>query len=103
MAEKKGRPTPKRKEVEQSRVINRLAPAANKEAKKLQKAQARILRAQQRDAYMRGDENALPPRDKGPVRRFIRNYVDSRRSVGEFFLPIIVLVLFMTLIPVMYI
>ena len=50
MAEKKGRPTPKRKEVEQSRVINRLAPAANKEAKKLQKAQARILRAQQRDA-----------------------------------------------------
>ncbi len=65
MAEKKGRPTPKRKEAEQSRVINRLAPAANKEAKKLQKAQARILRAQQRDAYMRGDENALPPRDKG--------------------------------------
>jgi len=85
MAEKKGRPTPKRKEAEQSRVVNRLAPAANK------------------DAYMRGDENALPPRDKGPVRRFIRNYVDSRRSVGEFFLPIIVLVLFMTLIPVMYI
>jgi hypothetical protein len=103
MAEKKGRPTPKRKEAEQSRVINRLAPAASKEAKKLQKAQARVLRAQQRDAYMRGDENALPPRDKGPVRRYIRNYVDSRRSVGEFFLPIIVLVLFMTLIPVMYI
>jgi len=47
MAEKKGRPTPKRKEAEQSRVVNRLAPAANKEAKKLQKAQARILRAQQ--------------------------------------------------------
>ena len=57
-AEKKGRPTPKRKEAEQQRVVNRLAPAATKEAKKLQKAQARVLRAQQRDAYMRGDENA---------------------------------------------
>ena len=35
--EKKGRPTPKRKVVEQQRVVNRLAPAATKEAKKLQK------------------------------------------------------------------
>ena len=61
------------------------------------------LTSQQRDAYMRGDENALPPRDKGPVRKFIRNYVDSRRSIGEFFLPIIVLVLFMTLIPLVYV
>lgn len=101
--EKKGRPTPKRKVAEQQRVVNRLAPAATKEAKKLQKQQARILRAQQRDAYMRGDENALPPRDKGPVRKFVRNYVDSRRSIGEFFLPIIVLVLFLTLIPVVFV
>ena len=101
--EKKGRPTPKRKEAEQQRVVNRLAPAATKEAKKIKKQQTRVLRAQQRDAYMRGDENALPPRDKGPVKRFVRNYVDSRRSVGEFFLPIIVLVLFMTLIPVAYV
>ncbi|MEY3156312.1 MAG: hypothetical protein RL257_332, partial [Actinomycetota bacterium] len=87
MSEKKGRPTPKRKEAEQQNVVNRLAPAANKQAKKLQKAQARVLRAQQREAYMRGDENALPIRDKGPVKRFVRNYVDSRRSIGEFFLP----------------
>ncbi len=103
MSEKKGRPTPKRKEAEQQNVVNRLAPAANKQATKMQKAQARVLRAQQREAYMRGDENALPIRDKGPVKRFVRNYVDSRRSIGEFFLPIIVLVLFMTLIPLVYV
>lgn len=103
MSEKKGRPTPKRKQAEQQRVVNRLAPAATKEAKKLQKAQARVLRAQQRDAYMRGDESALPPRDKGPVKKFVRNFVDSRRSIGEFFLPIIVLVLFMTIIPIVYV
>lgn len=49
---------------------------------------------------MRGDENALPVRDKGPVKKFVRNYVDARRSIGEYFLPIIFAVLIMTLIPV---
>ena len=98
MTEKKGRPTPKRSE--RTRKINRLAPAATKEEKKLQKQQNRAMRAAQRDAYLRGEESALPPRDRGAVRRFVRNYVDARRSVGEFFLPIIIVVLFMTVIPV---
>ena len=88
MSEKKGRPTPKRKAVEEQRVLKRLAPAATKEAKKLQKKQSRIARNAQREAYMRGDENALPPRDRGAVRKFVRDYVDSRRSIGEFFLPV---------------
>lgn len=101
MADKKGRPTPKRREVEEQRVFRRLAPAATKEAKKQQKIQARLSRAAQRQAYMRGDENALPPRDRGPVRRFIRDYVDARRSIGEYFLPVIVLVLFMTIVPIL--
>jgi hypothetical protein len=33
------------------------------------------------------------------VRKFVRNYVDSRRSIGEYFLPIIFVVLALTLIP----
>ena len=101
MAEKKNRPTPKRKEAEGKRVLKRLAPAATKEEKKIQKQQLRIARAAQREAYMRGDESALPIRDRGPIKRFVRDYVDSRRSVGEFFLPVIVAVLFMTVIPVL--
>lgn len=100
MNEKKGRPTPKRKEAEKERVLKRLAPAATKEAKKLQKKQSRIARGAQREAYMRGEESALPPRDRGPIRKFVRDYVDARRSIGEFFLPVIVLVLFMTIVPV---
>lgn len=100
MSEKKGRPTPKRKEAEKERVFKRLAPAATKEAKKLQKKQSRIARSAQREAYMRGEESALPPRDRGPIRKFVRDYVDARRSIGEFFLPVIVLVLFMTIVPV---
>ena len=54
----------------------------------------------QRAAYLRGDESALPLRDKGPVKKFVRNYVDSRRSIGEYFLPIIGVVLIISLIPV---
>lgn len=42
--------------------------------------------ARQREAMASGDERYLPVRDKGPVRRFARDYVDSRWCVAEFFL-----------------
>jgi hypothetical protein len=96
---KKGRPTPKRKEAEAARKVSSLAPASTKEEKKRAKDASRASRIAARAAYMRGDENALPARDKGPVKRFVRNYVDSRKSIGEYFLPIIFVVLFLTLIP----
>ena len=101
MPEKKGRPTPKRREVEKTRALPRLAPAATKEAKKLQKQQARELRASQRQAYLRGEESALPLRDRGPAKRFLRNYVDSRRTFGEFFLPVAILGMFTAVFPSM--
>ena len=97
--QKKGRPTPKRKEVEKQKSIPRLAPAADKATKKLLKDEARKARVLQRAAFMRGDESALPPRDRGPVRRYIRNYIDARRSIGEFFLPIVMVLLFFGLSP----
>jgi len=96
---KKGRPTPKRKEVEAARKVSSLAPASTKAEKQRAKAAAREARIATRAAYLRGDENALPFRDKGPVKKFVRNYVDSRRSIGEFFLPVIFIVLLLTLIP----
>jgi hypothetical protein len=98
-ANKKGRPTPKRKEAEAARKVASLAPASTKIEKKRAKEASRAARIASRAAYMRGDENALPARDKGPVKRFVRNYVDTRRSIGEYFLPIIFAVLIMTLVP----
>src|SRR5207245_8251961 len=44
-----------------------------------------------------GDERALPPRDQGQVRRFARDYVDSRRTLGELMLPSMVLFIPLTL------
>lgn len=95
----KGRPTPKRKISEAKRITSSFAPVVTKDQKRAAKAAARQDRVASRTAYLRGDENALPVRDRGPVRRFVRNYVDSRRSIGEYFLPIIFVVLVLTLIP----
>ena len=96
----KGRPTPKRKDAQAKLKVSSLAPAITKDQKKAAKLAARGDRAQSRVAYLRGDENALPARDRGPERRFVRNYVDARRSIGEFFLPIIFVVLVLTLIQI---
>jgi hypothetical protein len=95
----KGRPTPKRKVSEAKRITSSLAPVVTKDQKRAAKLVARQDRVASRAAYLRGDENALPARDRGPERRFVRNYVDSRRSIGEYFLPIIFVVLILTLIP----
>ena len=96
--ESKGRPTPKRKEAESKRKVSSLAPIVTKDQKRASKAQVREERVAQRAAYLRGDESALPLRDRGPARRFVRNYVDSRRSTGEYFLPTIFVVLVFTLV-----
>ena len=96
----KGRPTPKRKEAESKRKVSTLAPVVTKDQKRASKALARQSRVAHRAAYLRGDESALPARDRGPARRYVRNFVDSRRSIGEYFLPIIFVVLVLTLFPV---
>lgn len=87
----KGRPTPKRREAQ--KVRRALAPAATKEARKEQREATRKLRAQQRAAFIRGDESALPLRDRGPVKRLARDVVDARRSIAEYLLPVVMLVL----------
>ena len=95
-AESKGRPTPKRKEKTVKPGAS-LAPARTKDEKRAAKAEARVQRLAQRNAFMRGDENALPARDRGPVRKYVRNIVDSRINVGEYFLPFIFLVLIVSM------
>ena len=39
----------------------------------------------------RGEQWALLPRDRGPERAWIRDFVDSRWNVGEFLLPLMLL------------
>ena len=95
---KKGRPTPTRKEREAAR-RKPLVPTDRKAAKRQSREDARRQRVEQREAFARGDEKALPPRDKGPVKAFIRDYVDSRRNFGEILLPLMLIVLVLTVLP----
>jgi hypothetical protein len=44
-----------------------------------------------RAAMKSGDERYFMPRDKGPVRRFCRDFVDSRFSFIELMIPLLIL------------
>jgi len=97
---KKGRPTPKRSEAEANRRTRVVVPKDRKEASKQNRERMRSERERQRTALLEGDERYLPARDKGPVRRFARDYVDSRWSLAEFFLPYAVVVLILSVVRV---
>lgn len=95
----KGHATPKRRDAEAARKQALKVPADPKAAKRAMRDRERQARQEQRSAMMRGDERALPARDQGPVRAFVRDWVDSRRLMGEFFIPIAILVLVFSLVP----
>ncbi|WP_441246481.1 DUF3043 domain-containing protein [Kitasatospora sp. McL0602] len=96
----KGRPTPKRSEAEANRRTKVTVPKDRKEAAKQSRERMRTEREKQRNGLLTGDERFLPARDKGPVRRFARDYMDSRWSLAEFFLPYAVLVLILSVTKV---
>lgn len=95
----KGRPTPKRSEAQAQRRALAKTPMTRKEAAKRARDARRADMTKQREALATGDERHLPPRDKGPVRRFARDYVDSRWCVAEFFLPLAVIILVLSMTP----
>lgn len=96
MSEGKGRPTRKRKEAEVKRGAS-LAPAKTKEEKRALRDDSRARRLATREAMMRGEESALGVRDRGPARRYVRNMVDARLNIGEIFLPVILISLFLSM------
>ncbi len=94
----KNRPTPKRREQEAARK-RPLVVTDRKAAREADKLKRREAQLRQRQAMVTGDDAHLPARDKGPVRRFVRDYVDARRNLGEFMLPVMVIVLALSFIP----
>ena len=95
----KGRPTPSRKEAEAARKQSLRVPKDPKAAKKAARDRDREARAQQRAALMAGDERALPARDQGAVKRYVRDFVDSRFTIAEYFIFVALVVLVAGFIP----
>jgi Protein of unknown function (DUF3043) len=92
----KGRATPKRRDVAPRRQPVS-APKTNKEATQWRKQQAsqakpnsitgpKMTNAELRAARMRGDESALPRKDRGPIRRYTRDWVDTHRMASNYLL-----------------
>lgn len=96
----KGRPTPKRSEAQSQRRSVASTPTNRKEAAKQQREDRRRALAKQREALASGDERYLPARDKGPVRKYARNFIDSRFCVAEFFLPMAVVILVLSMVQI---
>lgn len=108
----KGRPTPKRDAAKRRGPVapapltaaearrrrkELRGPKLSKEERKADKTQRRASMTERREKMMAGDEGYLLPRDKGPVRRFARDVVDSRRNVLGLFMPAALALIFVML------
>ncbi len=97
----KGHATPSRKEREAANKRPLVAPRSVKKAKmtreeKNKRAADRMIA---RQGFEAGDERYLPARDKGAQRKFVRDFVDARYTVGEFMIPLMFAVIIATFLP----
>ena len=109
----KGRPTPKRTDRRRGPVAPAPLTAAEarqrrkemrktmtKEERREAKAKERAALGQRRERMLSGEEAYLLPRDKGPVRRYVRDIVDSRHNFLGLFMPAAIAMIFvMMLMP----
>ncbi|WP_404432527.1 DUF3043 domain-containing protein [Microbacterium lacus] len=95
----KGRATPSRAEQEAAR--KRPLVPDTKEAKDRAKADLAAQREKARLGMAAGDDKYLTARDKGPQRKFVRDFVDSGWHLGEAVMPAMVVVILATFIPVL--
>ena len=96
----KGRPTPKRSEAQGRRQgPPPPPPTTRKEAYRRTRETQAANRGTNRAAAARGVDDALPARDRGPVRKLVRDTVDSRRNVGSLLLVVAILLVIAEFTP----
>ncbi len=102
----KGKPTPKRREAESRRRGPVPPPPKNQReaikrmrGNKQSKEERRAASVERRRRMMAGDDKYLLPRDRGPVKAYIRDLVDSRRNLMGLFMPLAILVFVALLVP----
>jgi hypothetical protein len=93
----KGYATPTRKEREAAN-LRPLVNSDRKAAGKASRAKMAEARERARIGMANGEEKYLVARDRGPQRRFIRDFIDARFSVGEIMIPIMFVVIILTFV-----
>lgn len=94
----KGHATPTRKEKEAARK-RPLVVSDRGAARRIERTQLQAQRDRARVGLAAGDEKFLPARDRGPQKRYVRDYVDARFSIGELMIPLLVVVIILNLVP----
>lgn len=89
----KGHATRSRKQAEAERKASLKPARGSKEAKKVARQRDYDQRNLARIAMYTNDEKHLPLKDKGPVKRFTRNYLDSRVTMSELLMPFTLIIL----------
>jgi hypothetical protein len=111
----KGRPTPKRTDAARrgtrkgpvapapmtasearARRKSLAGPKLSREERRAERVTSRARMTDRRERMMAGDEEYLLPRDKGPIRRYVRDVVDSRRNLLGLFMPSALALLFVS-------
>jgi hypothetical protein len=91
----KGRATPKRSEAERGRRQGITGTPARSGSSgrggtKTSSAEAQADRRARQEAVRRGEQWALPARDRGPVKALARDYIDSRRRLSEYYMYLMI-------------
>lgn len=94
----KGRPTPSRKQAEAANA-RPIVGGQSKQARQQAKRAQTDARERARIGMMNGEERYLTARDRGPQRRYVRDYVDARWNIGEWLIPATLLFLILSFIP----
>ena len=89
----KGRPTPTRREAQAAAKARAKGPQDRKAAARQDRQRRGEMNARAGEAMKTGDDRYLPTRDKGPVRRFVRDWVDARLCMAELLLPLLILIM----------
>jgi Protein of unknown function (DUF3043) len=91
----KGKATPKRRDQEAAH--QRALVLDPKASSKDRREKVRVQRAKEQQALLTGDERNMPVEHRGPERRFIRDFVDARRGLGEYLMPASILFVIISL------
>lgn len=86
-SQSKGRPTPKRKDA-QKQNLRPLVPTDRKASAKAARERVRKREDAEYEAMRTGDTAHMPRAERLPWRIYIRDYVDARFNLGEFFIPV---------------
>lgn len=89
----KGRATPTRAQAQAAARARAKGATDKKEARRRDRERRGATSARAREGMKAGDERYLTARDKGPVRRFVRDFVDSRLCMAELLLPLLLVIL----------